>query len=119
MRRGASNSPDIPYRFNPLFGVVDRVADSQPYKAVDGIAKEANTWNQLERNAQPQQRRELLRELASRNSGLANSLKSDITKGTLRFYDYVGNLQSMFLSHSQRLNVAASSRPKNSQKHVI
>ena len=86
--RGTTNSPDIPYTFNPLFGVGDRIADSQTYKALEGLAKAANTWNQLKCNVLPQQGRELLRELASRNSDLANSLKSGLTKGTLRFYDH-------------------------------
>ena len=76
MPRGASHSPDIPFKFRPLFGVGSRLADSQTYKALENLAKVANTWSQLKRNVQPQQGRELLRELAARNSDLATSLKS-------------------------------------------
>ena len=44
--RGTSHSPEIPYNFKPLFGVGERIADSQPYKAVENLAKAANTWKQ-------------------------------------------------------------------------
>ena len=64
----------------------------------------------------PQQGQELLRELAARNSDLANSLKSGITKGTLRFYDSVRDTSAPALSHSQRRNVSSSSRPKSLSK---
>ena len=72
--RGVTNSPDNPYKLNSLFGVGARIAEGQPYKDLEVLAKAANTWNQIKRNVQPQQERELLRELASRNSELANSL---------------------------------------------
>ena len=100
MPRGTSRSPDIPCKFKPLFGVGNRVADSQPYKTLEDLAKEANTWNQLKRNVQPQQGRELLRELTARNSDLATSLKYGITKGMLRFYDHVRDPSAPALSHS-------------------
>ena len=116
MPRGTTNSPVIPYSFNPLFCVGDRVADNQPYKALEGLAKAAHTWSQLKRNVQPRQGRELLLELASRNSDLANSLKSGLTKSTLRFYDHVGNPHITALSDSQRMNVTAFSRPKRLSK---
>ena len=110
--RGASHSPDIPFKFKPLFGVGNRIADSQTYKALENLAKAANTWSQLKRNVQPQQGRELLRELTARNSDLATSLKSGITKGTLRFYDHVRDPPVQALSQSQRVNVSSSTRPK-------
>ena len=94
----------------------NRVADSQPYKALENFAKAANTWNQLKWNVQPQQGRELLRELTARNSDLATSLKSGITKGTLRFYDHVRDPSVPALSHSQRMNVSSSTRPKRLSK---
>ena len=65
---------------------------------------------------QPQQGRELLRELAARNSYLATSLKSGITKGTLRFYDHVRDPPVPALSHSQRVKVSSSTRPKRLSK---
>ena len=55
--RGVTNSPDNPYKFNSLFGVGARIAEGQPYKDLEGLAKAANTWNQLKRNVQPQQER--------------------------------------------------------------
>ena len=82
--RGASHSPENPYKFTPLFGVGERIADSQPYKALEILAKAANTWKLWKRNVPPQGQ-ELLRELAARNSDLANSLKLGITKRTLRY----------------------------------
>ena len=94
----------------------ERIADSQPYKALENLAKAANTWKQWKRNVPPQQGQELLRELAARNSDLANSLKSGITKGTLRFYDNVRDTSAPALSHSQRMNVSSSSRPKRLSK---
>ena len=114
--RGASHSPEIPYKFKPLFGVGERIADSQPYKALENLAKAANTWKQWKRNMPPQQGQDLLRELAARNSDLANSLKSGITKGTLRFYDNARDTSAPTLSHSQRMNVSSSSRPKKLSK---
>ena len=42
--RRASRSPDIPCRLKPLFGVGERIADSQTYKALENLAKAANTW---------------------------------------------------------------------------
>ena len=48
--RGASHSPEIPCKFKPLFGVGERIADSQPYKALENLAKAANTWKQWKRN---------------------------------------------------------------------
>ena len=68
----------------------DVIADSQPDHALEGPAKAANKWSQLNRNVQTQQGKKILRELATRNSNLENSLKSGITKRTLRFYDHVG-----------------------------
>ena len=64
----------------------------------------------------PQQGQDLLRELAARNSDLANSPKTGITKGTLRFYDNARNTSAPALSHSQRMNVSSSSRPKRLSK---
>ena len=114
--RGSSHSPEIPLKFKPLFGVGERIADSQPYKALENLAKAANTWKQWKRNVPPQQGQNLLRELAARNSDLANSLKTGITKGTLRFYDNARDTSAPALSHSQRLNVSSSSRPKRLSK---
>ena len=92
------------------------IADSQPYKALENLAKAANTWKQWKRNVPPQQGQDLLRELAAWNSDLANSLKSGITKGTLRFYDNARDTSAPALSHSQRMNVSSSSRPKRLSK---
>ena len=64
----------------------------------------------------PQQGQELLRELAAQNNDLANSLKWGITKGTLRFYDNVRDTSAPALSHSQRINISSSSRPKRLSK---
>ena len=110
--RGASHSPDIPFKFKPLFGKGSQIADSQTCKALENLAKAANTWSQLKRNVQPQQGCQLLRELAAQNSDLATSLESGITKGTLHFYDHVRDLPAPALSHSQRVNVSSSTRPK-------
>ena len=63
-----------------------------------------------------QQGQEFLCELAARNSDLANSLKSEITKGSLRFYDNGRDTSAPALSHSQRMNVSSSSRPKRLSK---
>ena len=114
--RGASHSPEIPYKFKPLFGVGERIANSQPFKALENLAKAANTWKQWKGYVPPQQGQDLLRELAARNSDLANSLKSGITKGTIRFYDNVCDASAPALSHSQRMNVSSSSRPKRLSK---
>ena len=100
MPRGTSRSPNIPCKFKPLFGVGNRVADSQPYKALENLAKAANACNQLKRNVQPQQGRELLRELTERISDLVTSLKSGNTKGTLSFYDHVRDPSAPALLHS-------------------
>ena len=114
--RRASRSQDIPCRLKPLFGVGERIADSQPYKALENLAKAANTWKQWKRNVPPQKGQELFRELAARSSDLANSLKSGITEGTLRFYDNARDTSAPALSHSQRMNVSSSSRPKRLSK---
>ena len=53
--RGASHTPEIPCKFKPLFGVGEHIADSQPYKALENLAKAANTWKQWKRNVPPQQ----------------------------------------------------------------
>ena len=94
----------------------ERIADSQPYEALENLAKAASTWKQWKRNVPQQQGQELLRELAARNSDLANSLKFVITKGTLRFYDNVRDTSAPAFSHSQRMNVSFSSRPKKLSK---
>ena len=114
--RGGSHSPEIPCKFKRLFGVGERIADSQPYKALEILAKAAYTWKQWKRIVPAQQGQELLRELAARYSDLANSLKSGITKGTLRFYDNVRDTSAPALSHSQRMNVSFSSRTKRLSK---
>ena len=93
----------------------ERIADSQPYKALENLAKAAKTWKQWKRNVPPQLGQDL-HELAARNSDLANSLKSGITKGTLRFYDNARDTSAPALSHSQRMNVSSSSRPKRLSK---
>ena len=39
VRRGATNSLDIPYRFNPLFGAGDEIADSQATRPLNDYLK--------------------------------------------------------------------------------
>ena len=51
--RGVSHSQNITFKFKPLFGVGSRIADSQLYKALENLARAANTWTQLKRNVQP------------------------------------------------------------------
>ena len=85
------------------------------YKALEELDKATKFRCQLKRNVPPQRVREMLRELASRNSILANALNSGITEGIVNFYGYVRALKFM-LSHSQRLKFASSSRPKRHTK---
>ena len=80
-----SSSPTIPTRFKPLFLLNGNVADSEPYKALAYLARAANKWSQFRRNLPPDAGKLVLKELTTRHSDLAHSLKSGLNSNTLRF----------------------------------
>ena len=82
--RGTSN-PTIPTRFKPLFSLDGNVADSEPYKALADLARAANKWSQFRRNLPPDAGKMVPKELTTRHSNLAHSLKSGLNSNTLRF----------------------------------
>ena len=80
-----SSSPTLPTRFKPLFSLDGNVADTEPYKALADPARAANKWPQFKRNLPPDGGKLVLKELATRHSDLAHSLKSGLNTNTLRF----------------------------------
>ena len=80
-----SSSPTLPTRFEPLFSLDTNIADSEPYKALADLARAANRWSQYRRNLPPDGGKLILKELATRHSDLASSLKSGLNSNTLRF----------------------------------
>ena len=80
-----SSSPTLPTRFKPLFSLDGNVADSEPYKALADLARAANKWSQFRRNLPPDAGKLVLKELATRHSDLAHSLKFGLNSNTLRF----------------------------------
>ena len=80
-----SSSPTLPTRFKPLFPLDANVADSELYKALVDLARAANSWSQYRRNLPQDGGKLILKELATRHSDLANSLKSGLNSLTLRF----------------------------------
>ena len=82
--RGSSSST-LPTRFKPLFSLDGNVADSEPYKALADLARAANRWSQFRRNLPPDGGKLVFKELATRHSDLAHSLKSGLNSNTLRF----------------------------------
>ena len=61
------------------------MADNEPYKALTEPARAANIWSQFKRNLPPDGGKKVLKELATRHSDLAHSLKSGLNHNTLRF----------------------------------
>ena len=82
--RGSSN-PSISTRLKPLFSLDGNVADSEPYKALADLARAANRWSQFKRNLPSDAGKLVLKELTTRHSDLAHSLKSGLNSNTLRF----------------------------------
>ena len=80
-----SASPTITPRFQPMFSLDGNVADNEPYKALAELAPAANKWSQCKRNLPADSSKRVLKELSSRHSDLAHSLKTDITRNFLRF----------------------------------
>ena len=80
-----SASPTVPPRFKPLFLLDGNVADSEPYKALAELARAANKGSQFKRNLPPDGGKRVLKEVATRHSDLAHSLKSGLNHNILRF----------------------------------
>ena len=80
-----SNSPQIAPRFNPMFSLQGNVAEKEPYKALADLAWAANKWTQNKRNLPPDGGKRVLKELSSRHSDLAHSLKKGLSRKTLCF----------------------------------
>ena len=84
-----STSPTVPPGFKPLFSLDGNVADSEPYKALAELARAANKWSQFKFTGWG---KKVLKELATRHSDLAHSLKSDLNYNTLRFPTIASNV---------------------------
>ena len=78
VKRG-SHSPDVPLRFKKIV-TGQKVADTKQYKALEELARAANRWSQLKRNINVETGRSLMRELGSRNTEVANALKTGLSK---------------------------------------
>ena len=68
-------SPTLDRRFKPLFTLDRNVADCEPYKALADLARAANVWTQYKRNLPADSGKLVFKELASRHSDIANTLK--------------------------------------------
>ena len=84
MPRGKTSPPIAP-QFKPMFSLEVNVAESEPYKALAELARAANKWTQFKRNLPPDGVKRVLKELTSRHSDLAHSLKTGLSRNTLRF----------------------------------
>ena len=65
-----------------MFSLESNVAESEPYKALDELARAANKWTQFTRNLPPDGGKRVLKELSSRHSDLAHSLKTGLFRKT-------------------------------------
>ena len=83
-----SASPTITPRFQPMFFLDSNVADSDPYKALAEFARAANKRSQYNRNLPADSGKRVIKELSSRHSDLAHSLKTSLTRNTLSFSDH-------------------------------
>ena len=83
-----SANPTIASPFKPMFSLDCNVMDSEPYKALANLARAANIWIQCKRNLPAESGSLVLKELSSRHSDLAHSLKNGLTSKTLRFYEH-------------------------------
>ena len=52
------------------------MTESEPYKALDELARAASKWTQFKRNLPPDGEKRGLKQLTSRHSDLAHSLKT-------------------------------------------
>ena len=80
-----STSPTVPPRFEPPFSLDGNVAVSEPYKALAELTRAVKKWSHFKRNLPPDGGKKVLKELATRHSELAHSLKSGLNHNTLRF----------------------------------
>ena len=109
-----SSSPTLPTRFKPLFSLDRNVADSEPYKALADLARAANRWSQFRRNLPPDGGKLVFKELATRHSDLAHSLKSGLNSKTLRFSAIASPPGTQVIS--RRAPVVQPTRPLRTSK---
>ena len=88
-----------------MFSLGSKVSESEPYRALEDLAKAANAWTQQKRSLPLEKGRLIMREFVTRHSGLANSHTTGLTRNTFRFYYQASDLAFQALSHSQRLSV--------------
>ena len=108
----SSASPPIAPRFRPMFSLEVYVAESEPYKALAELARAANKWTQYKRNFPPDGGKRVLKELTSRHSDLAHSLKTGLTRNTLLFF----GVCVWFQTSSRRLPALQPRRPTKTGK---
>ena len=68
-----------------MFCLDGNVAESEPYKALAELARAANKLTQFKRKLPPDKGKRVLKELSSRHSDLAHSLKTGLSCKTLCF----------------------------------
>ena len=113
----ASSSPPITPRFKPMFSLEGSVAESEPYKALAELARAANKWTQYRRNLPPDGGKRVLKELTSRHSDLARSLKAGLTCNTFRFSECKsGSTPPGAQTSSRRLPALQPRRPTKTSK---
>ena len=83
--RGSTSPTVALHRFKPLFSLDRNVTDSEPYKALAKLARAAYKWSQFKRNLPTDGGKNVLKELATRHSDLAHSLKSGLNHYPLCF----------------------------------
>ena len=102
--RGSSRSHESP-KFDPMFLVGSKVAESEPYKALEEFAKATNVCAQQKRNLALvkglwRNLRLVIKEIATHHSDLPNSLKTGLTRNTLRLYAHASDPAIPALTHS-------------------
>ena len=71
-----------------MFSLDGNVADSETYMALAELARAAKKWLQFKHNLPVDSGKRVLKELSSRHPDLAHSLKTGLTRNTLRFSDH-------------------------------
>ena len=93
------------------------MAESEPYKALADLARAANKWTLYKRNLPPDGGKRVLKELSSRHSDLAHSLKTGLTRNKLHFLECgSGSTPPGAQTSSRRLPALQPRRPTKTSK---
>ena len=101
---------------SPYFGrTTESVANTPHYRALESLAHSANQWLTLKKSLSHQEGVKALRTLTERNQVLAATLRSNLSAGTLRFWNQMPAEQIRPSQPKRNLNYLVLNERSNSE----